>query len=435
VSFLENAFHLRERGLHPRTEVISGITVYLTMSYIIVVNPIILSGAGVPQASAAAMTCLAAAIPTLLMGFWTNYPLALASGMGLNAFLAAEAARHGWQAMMGVIFIEGALVTALVLTGLREKVMNAIPMDLKRAIGVGIGLFIALLGMKSAGWMISSPDGFAVTTLPLNAFRHPATLLATAGTLLTAILYAWNVTGALLIGIAATTALTFALGYGGAIPAGSFVSLPDFSAFGQLDVGGALRLGLVPVIFAFLITDFFDTMGTLIAVGEQAGSVTETGEIPKLKRALLVDSLAACWGGICGASSVTTYIESASGVATGGRSGLTSVVTGLCFLASMFFTRLALLVPAYATAPALLIVGFLMISSIRDIDWGDATVGIPAMLTILVIPLTYSISRGIGFGFIACAVLKLATGKGREAPVTLYILAVIFAISFAMPGG
>ena len=431
---LERFFRLKEAGTTARTELLAGLTTFLTMAYIIVVNPLILAGAGVPRASAAAMTCLGAAVPTIAMGLWTDYPLALASGMGLNAFLAAEAARHGWRTMMGVVFVEGALVTLLVLSGLREAIMRAIPMDLKRAIGVGIGLFIALLEMKSAGWMGVSPEGFGVTTLPPDAFHRPVTLIATAGVLITAVLVAWRVTGALLLGIAATTALTYALGYGGRIPSGPIVSPPDFAAFGKLDILAALTPGLAAVIFAFLITDFFDTMGTVIAVGEQAGFVTPSGEVPRLARLLLVDSLAACWGGLCGASSVTTYIESAAGVAAGGRTGLTSVVTGACFLAAMFLAPLALLVPGHATAPALIVVGFLMMASVREILWSDPAVGLPALLTVLVIPLTSSISRGIGFGFISYTVLKVATGRGREVPLVLYILSVVFAASFAWGG-
>jgi AGZA family xanthine/uracil permease-like MFS transporter len=417
--------------------VVAGITTFMTMAYIIAVNPLVLAGnpaqPGPPIAATIAATCLGAAIPTLLMGLWANYPLALASGMGLNsAVIAAVGMQQGvtWQTMMGVIFLEGLVITVLVITRLREAVMNAIPLDLKRAIGVGIGLFIALLGLHQAHWMSATPPPASspTTIAPIGNFHAPSTLLATFGLLVTALLLARRVRGAFLLGIAATTIAGIALGLVKA--PSSLVALPRFTTFGKLDVAGALQPALLTLVFAFLITDFFDTMGTVIAVGEQAGFVGPDGKLPRLNRVLLVDSVAAMWGGLCSASSVTTYIESASGVGEGGRTGLTSVTVALLFLASMFFAPLIGAVPPEATAPALILVGFLMMATVREIDFRDVTAAIPAFLTLLVIPLTMSISRGIGAGFIAYALLHLFTGRGREVPLTLYLLAALFAFSF-----
>jgi AGZA family xanthine/uracil permease-like MFS transporter len=448
MNALERLFKLRENRTSLRTELIAGFTTFMTMAYIIAVNPFILAGTSAqpgplgPQnfAPTVAATCLGAAVVTLLMGFWANYPFALASGMGLNAALvAAVGSEPGitWRVMMGVVFMEGLFITLLVLTRMREWVMNAIPLDLKRAIGVGIGLFIALLGLHQAHWMNTTRPlpGNPMTLPPVGFFHMPTTLLASFGILISAWLVSRRTKGALLMGIVATTvvALLFHL-----TPLPSHVvEMPHFTTFGQLSLEGIFRPGLIALVFAFMISDFFDTMGTVIAVGEQAGYLDKEGRLPRLNRVLLVDSIAAMWGGICSCSSVTTYVESASGVGEGGRTGLTSVVVGVLFLIAMFFAPLVGIIPSEATAAALVIVGFLMLSVVKDIDFNDYSSAIPAFLILILIPLTMSIARGIGIGFIAYVVLKALSGKAKEVPIALWILAALFALSFyleKMPG-
>lgn len=434
---LERLFKLSQNRTNVKTEIVAGITTFMTMAYIIVVNPMILAGSAIhpgPQLTATVTaTCFGAAIPTIAMGLWANYPLALASGMGLNgALIAVMASTPGitWQTMMGVIFVEGLIITILVLTRLREAVMNAIPLDLKRAIGVGIGLFIALLGMHSAHWMASTQavGGSPMAVPPTGNFHLPGAILATFGIIVTALLLVRKVRGALLLGIAATTIAGIASHLAHAPT--HLLAAPSFATFGHLDVVSALQPALLGTIFAFLISDFFDTMGTVIAVGEQAGQLRPDGSLPRLNRVLLVDSLAAMWGGLCSASSVTTYVESASGVGEGGRTGLTSIVVGILFLAAMFFAPLVQAVPTEATSAALIIVGFLMMTSVREIDFSDYSSAIPAFLIMLVVPLTASISRGIGTGFIAYVLLRTFSGRAKEVSPTLWGLSALFALSF-----
>lgn len=434
-SLLNRLFALDERGSTVEREVIAGLATFMTMAYIIFVNPQILKTAGMPVEAVAAATCIAAAIPTLLMGLWANYPFALASGMGLNAALAMHATQPGmdWQTMMGVIVVEGAIVTALVLTRVREQVMQAIPINLKRAIGVGIGIFIAFIGLQHAGWVVGG-EGVLVTH---GTFTAKGTLVSTAGVLLMMLLLAFRVRGAILLGILGTAviawiadALTPDVARLTTVPE-RWLAMPDFSTFGQANILGALQPALVGVIFAFLITDFFDTMGTVIGIGGQAGFLDERGNLPRLNRVLLTDSLAAVWGGLCGASSVTTYIESAAGISEGGRTGLTSVVVSLLFLLSLLFAPLVGAVPAVATAPALIIVGYLMMTVVREMDFQTPEHGIPAFLTMLLIPFTQSISFGIGVGFISHVIVMLLRGRWREVSPWMYGIALLFAISFA----
>lgn len=435
-SMLDRLFSLHERGTSVEREVIAGLATFMTMAYIIFVNPQVLKSAGMPVEPVVAATCIAAAIPTLIMGLWANYPFALASGMGLNAALAMQATRPGmdWQTMMGVIVVEGALVTVLVLTRVREQVMQAIPMNLKRAIGVGIGIFIAFLGLQHAGWVQRGEGGAFLTH---GMFTAKGNLVSAVGLLLLMLLLALRVRGAILLGILGTAAIAFiadrltpgmpAL----AVQPERWLAMPDFSTFGQANIIGALQPALIGVIFAFLITDFFDTMGTVIGIGGQGGFLDERGNLPRLNQVLLTDSLAAVWGGLCGASSVTTYIESAAGISEGGRTGLTSVVVGILFLLSLVFAPLVAVVPAVATAPALIVVGYLMIRVVHEMDFDTVEEGVPAFLTMLLIPFTQSISFGIGVGFISHVATMLLRGRGREVSPWMYGIALLFALSFA----
>jgi AGZA family xanthine/uracil permease-like MFS transporter len=430
---LEKRFALTQRQTNARTEIGAGVTTFMTMAYIIFVNPLILSN--IPALSGsktalAAATCLASAIPTLAMGLWTNTPFALASGMGLNAVLVGlcRTQHVSWQTAMGVVVVEGLVITLLVLTRTREAIMHAIPLSLKRAISVGIGLFITLLGMVQAGLVkTGTPE---TTPLTFGSFHDKGVLVATAGLAITMTLFTLRWRSALLLGIALTTLIALAAGVVRA-PA-QFFTQPSFTTFGQADVLGALSPALWATILAFLMSDFFDTMGTVIGVGQQAGLVDTEGRLPRLREILLVDSLAAAWGGICGASSTTTYIESASGVGEGGRTGLTAVVVGLLFLVALFFAPLVSIVPPQATAPALIVVGFLMLAHVRDIPFDRLEEALPAFITLISIPLTYSIARGIGYGFIAYLLLLLAQRRWREINPLLVVVSLLFALSFAL---
>lgn len=435
-----------------RTEVMAGLATFMTMAYILFVNPSILADAGVPREAAAVATALGAGIASIAMGFFSNYPLALASGMGLNAALAYGAVIGGgytWQQAMTIIFIEGIIITLLVLTNVREAVMNAIPINLKRAIGVGIGLFIAFIGLKNAGIVthaasIIAPPGaepFIInpTFVQMGNLTDPQVLLAIFGLIITLLLMARRVAGAILYGILGTTgvALLFnSLGFPLLAPeaveaARGVVALPtaaSFATIGQLDFSVMAKGGFWALVFAFLVTDFFDTMGTVVAVGGPAGYLRPDGSVPRLKNVLLIDSLAAALGGFLGASSITTYIESASGVGVGGRRGLTAITVGVLFLLAIFFAPLVGLVPAAATAPALIIVGFLMMAVVTEIDFSRVEEGVPAFLTLIGMPLTFSISHGIGFGFISYVLLKAFTGKAREVHPLLYGVALLFVL-------
>jgi len=444
-------FRFSERGTSFRTEVLAGLTTFMTMAYIVFVNPAILGteGTGLPITGVFFATCVAASAASIAMGVFANYPLALAPGLGINAIVAFTLILElglSWQQAMAVIVIEGLLVTVLVLTNLREAVMNAIPMSLKLAIAVGIGLFIAFIGLKNAGIVVQNP----ATYLTLGDFTQGPVLLALFGLVLTLALVARGMRGGILIGIVLTGVVGMAFG---------IVPLPggvvDFR-FDTATIGGGvlaipevLRISLIPVIFALFMTDFFDTMGTVIAVGQEGKLLDENGRPPHLKRILLIDSLAAAGGGAAGASSVTSYIESGAGVAEGGRTGLTSVVVGLLFLLALPFSPLisvfggSIPVPgppgegqifvSPVTAPALIVVGFLMITAVRFIPWEDFDEAIPAFLTILTLPLTFNISYGIGFGFIAYVLIKLSKGRPGEVHPLLYGAALLFALAFVWP--
>ena len=444
-------FRFSERGTNLRTEVVAGLTTFMTMAYIVFVNPTILGteGTGLPKEGVFVVTCLAAAAASIAMGVVANFPVALASGLGLNAVVTYTLILGlglTWQQAMAVVVVEGLIMTVLVLTKLREIILNAIPLSLKFAIAVGIGVFIAFIGLKNAGIVVADP----VTYLKLGDFTRGPVLLAVFGLVLTLALVARGVRGGLVAGILLTGLVGMIFGV---LPfPSSVVSLSfDTSTIGGgvLAVPEVLRLSLAPVIFALFMTDFFDSMGTLIAVGQEAKLLDEEGQIPSAGRVLLVDSLAAVGGGAMGASSVTSYIESGSGVAEGGRTGLTSVVVGLLFLLALPFAPLVSVIggsvpvpgPAEGqdllvspvTAPALVVVGFLMMTVVRFIPWDSTDEAIPAFLTILTLPLTFNISYGIGFGFISYVLIKLARGKPGEVHPLLYAVAALFALDFVTP--
>jgi AGZA family xanthine/uracil permease-like MFS transporter len=424
-------FNLKENQTTAGREIVAGMVTFMAMAYIIFVNPKILAAAMGDDLFPALVlaTCLGAGLLSILMGLVSNYPLALASGMGLNAFLAYGVIlgmKVPWPTAMGIIFIEGAVITLLVLTNVRKQVMNAIPLDLKRGIGVGIGLLITLVGLENAKLILPSP-----ATLLTFGRLGPESVIALAGLLVSAWLMARKIKGAFLLGIIFCTIVAALAGL--VSPPAAWIAgiKPEyFKTIFALDIRGALNLGLMGTIFAFLITDFFDTMGTVVAVGEQAGFMDKDGQIPRLKNILLIDSLGAVGGGLLGCSSVTTYVESAAGVAEGGRTGLTSVVTGCLFLLAVFFTPIVAIVPAYATAPALILVGFLLIAGVRSIRWEEITTSLPVFLIITMIPFTFSIAKGIGYGLISFVLLKLLTGKWREIHPLLALVAMLFAVDF-----
>jgi len=438
--FLDRLFDLTGRRTTVRRELRGALATFLTMSYILFVNPSILKAAGVPEDSAVACTALAAGLCSILMGLGANFPVALASGMGLNAVIAFQVAPSAgsWQVAMGLVFWDGVVILLLVLCGLREAVMHAIPRDLRRAIGAGIGLFIAFIGAVNARLVIV-PSGTvhvlkdnpsaALPPVTFGSLAEPDALVAVLVLLLTAFLMARKVRGALILGIIAGTALGLLLGIS-KLP--TELHAPSFANAFQADILGALQLKLLPFLFALLMVDFFDTLGTVTAVADQGELADQDGKIPHLRRVLVIDSLSASLGGLLGVSSVTSYIESAAGVAEGARTGLHSVMVGLLFLASILLAPLAGMVPAAATAPALIIVGFLMVLSVARIDFGNLETGIPAFLTLLFVPLTYSIAHGIGFGFISFAAIKLLSGKFREVHPIMYGVSGLFAAYFIL---
>jgi len=424
-----------------KTEIIAGLTTFMTMAYIIFVNPAILSSAGVSFESVALATCLGAGLMTIFMGLYSKYPFALAPGMGLNAVVAFTLCgqmKLPYSVAMGIIVIEGLMVTIFVLTKTRETVMNSIPKPIKLAIGVGIGIFIAFIGLSEGGIVEKNP----ATLVSLGNLKTNYAVTTVIGLLITSVLIALRVRASILIGIILTAVAGFFAGVV-SLPHKIFSFPSDFSLFFKPDIAGALKITLIPMIFAIFMTDFFDTMGTIIGVSEEGGFLDENGRLPRLKNVLLVDSLSAVFGGLVGSSSVTSYIESAAGVAEGGKTGKTSVVTGVLFLASIFLIPLVSVVGGGyrtldgvykfpVTAPALIIVGFLMMSAIKGIDFKKADEGIPAFLTIIGMPLTYNISHGIGFGFISFTLIKLFTGKAKELHPLIYVVSALFAVNFAL---
>lgn len=428
---LNRIFQLAEHGTDVRTEVLAGLTTFLTMAYIVFVNPAILGDAGMPREAVFVATCLAAAVGSLIMGFYANYPIGMAPGMGLNAYFAyAVVLGMGipWQSALGAVFISGCLFLAISLLGVRERIINGIPPSLRRAITVGIGLFLALIALKNAGIVKAHP----ATMLTAGDLHQPAALMAIFGFLLIITLDRLKVSGAIVIGMAVVTLMSVLFG-GNRIT--SLVSLPPSLAptFLQLDVRGALSSGFLNVVLVFFLVELFDATGTLMGVASRAGLLVK-GKMARLNKALLADSGAIVAGALLGTSSTTAYIESAAGVQAGGRTGLTAIVVALLFLACLFIAPLAGAVPPYATAPALLYVACLMLRELGEIDWEETTDSVPAAITVLVIPFTYSIAEGIGFGFIAYAALKLLTGQARQVAPIIWVIAAAFLCKFIIVG-
>ncbi len=434
---VESYFKFAERGTSLGTEVRAGVTTFMVMAYIIFLNPAILSAAGLDPVAGSAATALIAGIMTIAMGIVGNYPLALAAGLGINgvvAFTLVLSQGLSLPGAMGVIVLEGIVVTVLVLVGLREAIMNAVPLALKRAIGVGIGLFILFIGFVNGGAIVS-PQGGVPPVIPVFP-TEPAQFVFWAGMVITLALYVMKVRGALIISIFVTTAIALVTGVA-KIPT-DFVITPGantFSTLGKFDLGNVFTqlgtLTAILTIFAIMLTDFFDTMGTVTGVAAEAGLAREDGSVPGIGRVLLVDSIAAIAGGAAGISSNTTYIESAAGVAEGGRTGFTSIVTGVLFLAAILLAPVAGIVPSQATAPALVLVGYLMFTLIGDINVRDIEDGIPALLTMILMPLTYDITVGIGAGFVSWVAIKVFKGKLGEIHWLMWVVAAAFVVFFA----
>ena len=431
---LERLFDLRGRGTTVRTEVLAGLTTFVTMAYIVAVNPAILGAAGMPVAAVAVATCLASGLGSILMGLLSNYPLALAPGMGLNAFFTYTVVKGmglPWQTALGCVFVSGVAFLALTLAGVRQLIVSALPRPLTAAVAGGIGLFIAFIGFADAGIVVPR----AGTMVSLGSLTTPTAALAMLGLVLIAALQARGIRGAILLGILATAAIAWISGLSHFSP-GTY-TLHDLSAAAfKLDVRAALNLkggiglSLLEIVFVFLFVDMFDNIGTLVAVTKRAGLVAADGSIPRLNQILLSDSTAMLFGAVVGTSPVTSYIESAAGVAVGGRTGLTSVVVGILFLATLFFAPLVQAIPTAATAPALILIGALMMGALAEIDWSDPAVAIPAFLTVITIPLTYSIANGLAFGITSHAILKLVRGQARAGDWLVYVLAALCIARF-----
>jgi len=427
---LNKFFGITDAGSTVKTEIIAGITTFLTLAYIIFVNPAILADAGMDKGAVFVATCLAAAIGTLVMGIVANYPMALAPGMGLNAYFTYGVVLgmgYTWQVGLGAVFISGVLFLTLSILPVREWIINAIPAGLKRAISAGIGLFLAIIALKNAGWVVDHP----ATLVTLGDVAAPSALLAAAGFILLAVLDARKIPGAIIIAILAVTAAGVALGIS---PAGGFVSMPPSLAptFMQMDIAGAFNVGIIAIVFAFLFVDLFDTAGTLVGLAHRGNLLDADGKLPRLRNALLADSTATVAGAALGTSTTTTYIESASGIKAGGRTGLTAVVVAICFLLALFISPLAGTVPAYATAPALLFVACVMARGMAEIDWDDVTEMVPAVMTAIAMPLTFSIATGIGIGFITYAGIKVLSGRGADVPLAVFVIAGAFILKFAL---
>ncbi|RKD23708.1 guanine permease [Caminicella sporogenes] len=423
----EKIFKLSAHKTDVKTEIVAGITTFMTMAYILIVNPDILSATGMDKGGVFTATALSAALATMLMAFLANLPFALAPGMGLNAFFAFSVVigmGYSWQFALTAILIEGIIFILLTLFNVREAIINGMPMVIKNAVSVGIGLFIAFIGFQNSGIIVDNP----ATLVALGNVKSPGVLLAIAGIILTGYLLVKNVKGALLIGMLGTTALGMILGITN-LPSGVVSVPPSIAPVAmKFDFSKIFTLDMLVVVFTFLFVDLFDTIGTLVGVSAKADLLDEEGRVPNAKQALLADAIGTTAGAMMGTSTVTTYVESASGVAEGGRTGLTAFTTGVLFLISMVFAPILTSVPAQATAPVLILVGLFMMSPILKIKFDDFTEAIPAFLTIILMPLTYSIAEGIVFGIISYVLLKTLSGKYKEVHPMMYIIAVLFLI-------
>ena len=450
---LDKLFHLTENGTNVKTEVMAGITTFMTMAYILAVNPSILGSAGMDTGAVFTATCVASMFATLLMAFCANYPFVLAPGMGLNAFFAYTVVLkmgYSWQTALTAVFVEGIIFILLTFTSVREAIFNAIPMCLKHAVGAGIGLFIAFIGMCNCKLIVDSDTLVGLYNWHDNAatFRSEGltVILAIIGVLVTAIMLVKKVKGGILWGILITWVLGIICQLTGLYVVdaelGAMSLLPDFSnglsvpsmmpTFMKLDFSNIFSLNFVAVVFAFLFVDMFDTIGTLIGASSQAGMLDKNGKLPGIRKALLADAVGTTAGSLCGTSTVTTFVESTSGIAEGGRTGLTSFVSAILFGLALFLSPIFLAIPSFATAPALIIVGFLMLGSIFKVDFSDLTQAIPAFITLIAMPFLYSISEGIAFGVISYVVINLVAGKEKRKTisVTMYILAALFILKY-----
>jgi AGZA family xanthine/uracil permease-like MFS transporter len=425
---LEQYFEFKTLGANWRTEVLAGFTTFMTMAYIVFVNPAILHETGMPLAAVTAATCLSAAAGSFLMGGFAKYPIALAPGMGLNAYFTYSVVKGmgvPWQTALGAVFLSGVAFFLLTILGVRQLIISTIPFELYAAVAAGVGLFIALIGFRNSGIIVPN----AATTVALGNLHDKSTALAIFGLLLIAALLAWRVRAAMLIGILAITAIGLATGVARWAPQSYRLSDLSATAF-QLDVRSALRIGFLEIIFVFLFIDLFDNIGTLVAVGKKANLFDHANRIPRVNRILLSDATATIVGSLTGTSTVVSYIESAAGVAAGGRTGVTAIVTGLLFVVALFLAPVVGAIPAAATAPALIIVGSLMITVVAEIEWHDPEVALPAFLTMMTIPLTFSIANGLAFGFTAFTLLKIVRGKFRQVNWFVYALTALFIARF-----
>lgn len=435
TTWVEKQFKLTENKTTVRTEVMAGITTFMTMAYILFVNPSILSETGMPFDAVMMATAFSAILATVLMAFLANYPFALAPGMGLNAYFTYSVVfgmGYTWQVALGAVFLSGVVFIILSLTKVRELIIDAVPWSLKNAIGAGIGLFIAFIGLQNAGLVQANP----ATIISLGNLSEPSVLLAIIGIFVTGILLARKVNGAVLWGILITTLIGIPMKVT-PIPNG-IIQIPSFATwapvFGKLDIRGALGLGLIEVVFAFLFVDMFDTVGTLIGVSQQGGFLDKEGKLPRASQAFLSDAIGTVAGSIFGTPTVTTYVESAAGVAVGGRTGFANLITAACFFLSLFFLPIIGIVPAAATAPALIVVGAMMLQSVLSIKWSEMDEALPAFIAMIAMPFTYSIATGIALGFIVYPIIKVACGKAKEVHVLTYVLAALFVLRFIYLG-
>ncbi len=425
---LERLFKIQEMGSSVRTEVIAGFTTFLTMAYIIFVNPDILSDTGMDRDSVFVATCVAAAIGCMIMGLWANYPIAQAPGMGLNAFFTYGVVLgmgHTWEVALGAVFLSGVIFLLLSIFKVREWIIDAIPLAIRYGIAAGIGFFLAIIALQNAGIVV----GYDATLITLGDMTEPAAIYALVGFFVISALAYLKITGAVMIGVLGVTVVAMVLGhneFGGIVSAPPSVSPTLF----QLDIVGALDVALISVIFAFLFVDLFDTSGTLIGVAERGKLLDKDGKLPRINRAMMADSSASIAGSLMGTSTTTSYIESASGIAAGGKTGLTAVVVALLFLVSLFFAPLAGSVPAYATAGALLYVAVLMAGSLSKANWDDITEAAPVMVAALAMPFTYSIADGIALAFISYAVIKTLAGRWKDVSPAVFVLAAVFILKF-----